>query len=395
MLSVKTKNIVKATVPALEQNGVTITKTFYKNMLGEHPELLNTFNKVNQQKGKQPAALAMTVLAAAKNIDDLSVLMPAVNQIGHKHRALQVQPAQYDIVGKYLLLAIKEVLGNAATPDIMTAWAEAYKVIADIFISVEKQMYKEAQWDSWKPFTVTKKTPVAKDIVEFCVEPVEGSGIELSKLKIIPGQYLTVKTHPTTHDNKYDALRHYSICSDSTDGGLKFSVKYEHGNIQDGLVSEYLHKYIKVGDTIELSAPAGDFELNQELIKQEEVPLVLVSAGVGATPLVAMLEFQLEHNPKRPVLWIQSSLNEESQAFKDHVNIILGKFDNAKAELVYTSTMPRIDGAYLEKHIASPSDVYICGSIEFMSSLMDALKQLGHEDKMIHYEPFGPKMSLA
>lgn len=125
MLSVNTRNIIKATVPVLEQHGVTITKTFYKNMLAENPSLLNVFNKVNQQKGRQPTALAMTVLAAAKNIDDLSVLLPAVNQIGHKHRALQIQPEQYDIVGKYLLLAIKEVLGTAATPEIVGAWAEA------------------------------------------------------------------------------------------------------------------------------------------------------------------------------------------------------------------------------------------------------------------------------
>lgn len=395
MLSVNTKNIVKATVPVLEQHGVTITKIFYNNMLSENPVLLNTFNRVNQKKGRQPTALAMTVLAAAKNIDDLSVLLPAVNEIGQKHRALQVEPAQYDIVGKYLLLAIKEVLGSAATPEIIQAWGEAYKVIADIFISVEKEMYKKAAWPSWKPFVVTEKTHVADEIIEFVVKTAPGCDVDLSKLKIVPGQYLTVKTHPTTHDNEYDALRHYSICSESTEDGLKFAVKYEHGEEQDGLVSEYMHKFINVGDQIELSAPAGDFEMNKELIKQEEVPLVLISAGVGATPLVAMLEFQQKHNPKRPVLWIQSSNDEKSQAFKDHVIDLLSKFDHARSEIVHTESMPRIDGTFLEKHIPGHSDVYICGSIEFMETLMGALKDLGHHDQMIHYEPFGPKMSLA
>lgn len=241
---------------------------------------------------------------------------------------------------------------------------------------------------------MTEKKYVSDEVVEFVVNPVEGSGIDLSKLKITPGQYLTVKTHPTGHENQYDALRHYSICSDNTEGGLKFAVKYEHGSVQDGLVSEYLHKSVKIGDTIELSAPAGDFELTKQLINQDETPLVLVSAGVGATPLISMLEFQLENNPKRPVLWVQSATDEKNQPFKKHANELLSRFENAKSHIIYTSKMPRIDGAFLEAKIPKHSDVYVCGSMEFMSSIMDALKKLGHEDQMIHYEPFGPKMSL-
>ena len=99
---------------------------------------------------------------------------------------------QYDIVGKYLLLAIKEVLGTAATPEIVGAWAEAYKAIAGIFIDVESNLYKQASWASWKPFVVTEKKYVSDEVVEFVVNPVEGSGIDLSKLKITPGQYLSL-----------------------------------------------------------------------------------------------------------------------------------------------------------------------------------------------------------
>ncbi|CDO91683.1 unnamed protein product [Kluyveromyces dobzhanskii CBS 2104] len=395
MLSVNTKNIIKTTIPVLEQHGVAITKTFYSNMLSENPDFLNTFNQVNQKKGRQPTALAMTVLAAAKNVDNLSVLLPTVKQIGHKHRALQIKPEQYDIVGHYLLLAIKEVLGTAATPEIINAWTETYKVIADIFISVENELYKEAAWPGWQPFVVSEKINVADQIVEFVVKPTSECGVDLSKLNIVPGQYLTVKTHPTTHDNKHDALRHYSICSASTENGLKFAVKYEHGVEQDGLVSEYLHKCIKTGDTIGISAPAGDFELSKELISQDKIPLVLISAGVGTTPLVAMLECQLQQNPKRPILWIQSSKNEQSQAFKTHVENLLSKFEGSvDSKFIHTDSMPRIDGDLLEKTIPSNSDVYICGSVEFMSILIVTLKNLGHQNQMVHYEPFGPKMSL-
>ena len=131
MLSQETINIIKSTVPVLEEHGKTITTVFYKNMFAEHPELLNIFNHANQSQGRQQTALANTVYAAAANIDNLEAIVPAVIQIGHKHRSLGILPEHYPIVGEHLLGAIKEVLGDAATPEIIDAWADAYGVIAD------------------------------------------------------------------------------------------------------------------------------------------------------------------------------------------------------------------------------------------------------------------------
>lgn len=394
MLSPATRTIIKATVPVLEQYGTEITTTFYKNMLGEHTELLNIFNRINQKKGAQPTALATTVLAAAKNIDDLSPLLGHVKQIGHKHRALQIKPEHYPIVGEYLLKAIKEVLGDAATPEIINAWGEAYNEIANVFISVEKEMYAEAAWDSWKPFTVTSKDLVSSDIYEFTVSADAGTGIDLAKLPIVAGQYITVNTHPTIQDNQYDALRHYSLCSVDPSKGLKFAVKLEtsKGN-PEGLVSEYLHEKVNVGDKVKLSAPAGDFALNEKLINQNEIPLVLLSAGVGVTPILAMLEQQIKSNPKRPIYWIQSSRDVKDQAFKKHVDELLSKCENVQKEIVHTNKTERINADFLESKVPAHSDVYICGSLEFMKGMISHLKSLEHQDDMIHYEPFGPKMS--
>lgn len=396
MLSAQTRAIVKATVPVLEKQGTAITKVFYKNMLNEHKELLNIFNRVNQAKGAQPTALATTVLAAAKHIDDLSVLLPHVEQIGHKHRALQIKPEHYPIVGEYLLKAIKETLGAAATPDILGAWGEAYGAIADIFISVEDRMYKEAAWAGWKPFEVVARERVASDIVEFTVKAKPESGIDLSKLPIVAGQYLTVNTHPTEQGNTYDALRHYSICSVSTDGGLRFSVKLEAAEGKPiGLVSEHLHNHVSVGDQILLSAPAGDFALSKDLVHQNDIPLVLLGSGVGVTPLLAMLEEQVIANPDRPVYWIQSAYDEERLAFKEHVDELLAKVSKGKKVVVLTSSQPRIDGEFLAKEVPAGSDVYLCGSLDFMTSMISHFDVLEHQNDRIHYEPFGPKMSTV
>ena len=141
MLSQQTINIVKSTVPVLEVHGVAITTTFYKNLFEAHPELLNIFNHANQAKGRQQTALANTVYAAAVHIDNLAAIIPVVKQIGQKHVSLGIKPEHYPIVGEHLLGAIKEVLGDAATDEIINAWAEAYGVIADAFISVEEEMY--------------------------------------------------------------------------------------------------------------------------------------------------------------------------------------------------------------------------------------------------------------
>lgn len=142
MLDQKTIEIVKSTVPALKAHGEEITKTFYKNMFENNPEVRLLFNMERQASGEQPKALAMAVLAAAQNIDNLEAILPVVKKIGERHCDVQIKEEHYPIVGANLLGAIKEVLGEAATEDIIEAWGKAYGVIAEIFIDVEKEIYQ-------------------------------------------------------------------------------------------------------------------------------------------------------------------------------------------------------------------------------------------------------------
>ena len=141
MLSQKTIDIVKSTVPVLKEHGMEITTTFYKTMFKNNPEVKSMFNMNKQESGEQPKALAMTILAAAQNIDNLEILLPAVKKIGQIHVNTNVKPEHYPIVGKNLLLAIKEVLGDEATDEVLQAWSEAYEVISQVFIDVEKDIY--------------------------------------------------------------------------------------------------------------------------------------------------------------------------------------------------------------------------------------------------------------
>ena len=390
MASPKTLEIVKATVPVLEEHGTAITTVFYKNMFNQHPELLDIFNETNQKLGRQQTALAMTVLAAVKHLDKLAVLLPQVTQISHKHRALQILPEHYPIVGHHLVGAIKEVLGEAANDDIIDAWTEAYDEIADVFIQLEKTMYEQEMWEGFAPFKITKKVEAATDIAAFTVVPANDD-IDLSKLSLSAGQYITVKADP--EDSDHLALRHYSLYSATSDKGIQFAVRRDNRNEHYGLVSNHLHDHLDVGDTILLSAPAGDFELNQDLIQQNDIPLVLVSAGVGVTPILSMLEAQVTANPKRPIVWVYACQNKEHHAFDSKVNELLAAADNVEKHIFYFESGQILDEAWLA-NLPKPADIYVCGSMMFMESIIDGLMALDHGVDSVHYEPFGPKMSL-
>ena len=366
-------------------------------MFEAHPELLDIFNETNQKLGRQQTALAMTVLAAAKHLDKLATLLPQVTQISHKHRALQILPEHYPIVGKHLIGAIKEVLGSAATDDIINAWTEAYDEIASVFIQIEHSMYEEAMWQGFAPFTITDKRAAATDIAAFTVEPVNdrskpAQDIDLSKLNLTAGQYITVKTDPK--DSDHIALRHYSLYSASSEKGIQFAVRRDNRNEHHGLVSNYLHDHLEIGDTVLLSAPAGDFALNQNLVQQNEIPLVLMSAGVGVTPVLSMLEAQVSANPKRPIIWVYACQNKAHHAFAAEVDKLLEMAETVETHLFYFDSGQILDEAWLAK-LPKPADIYVCGSMPFMESMIDGLMALDHGVDSVHYEPFGPKMSLG
>lgn len=383
MLSEQTKEIVKQTVPVLEQYGNEITKVFYQRMFEAHPELLNIFNKSNQKQGKQQTALAQTVLAAAKHIDHLEVIVPNVNQIAHKHRALQVKEEHYPIVGEFLLKAIKEVLGDAATDDIMNAWEEAYGEIAGVFIQMEKSMYEAAAWDDFKSFKIANIEDQGTSMKSFEVEPVNNIKIP----ELVAGQYITVRIKPTNDDNL--ALRHYSIYSVKNDGKIRFAVKREGEGEKKGLVSHDLHDKYSIGDTIELSAPAGDFKVESEKGKT----LLLLSSGAGVTPMFAMLEDEAYKG--RNVHFVHVNEAEKDVPFKEEVDALNAMNENVEVTYHLKEKDGYLTSNELSNWINEDVDIYLCGGITFMDTIFDELEKLNIGQADLHFEPFGPKMSIT
>jgi nitric oxide dioxygenase len=403
-LSKKTMEIVKSTVPVLEQHGEQITKWFYQSMLSNHPELLNIFNHANQKQGRQQRALAQAIYNAAKHIDQLEAIMPVVKQIAHKHCSLGIKPEHYPIVGKHLLLAMKEVLKEAATDEIINAWAEAYEAIADVFINVEAQLYEEAAskrggWKDFRRFIVQKKVKESDVITSFYFVPEDGGEIS----NYLPGQYVSVRV--SIPGEKYTHIRQYSLSDAPGKGYYRISVKREAATADKpaGIVSNYLHDHVQEGDVLELSAPFGVFTLDMT----KETPVVLISGGVGITPLFSMASTLVSRQPKRQVTFIHAAINGNVHAFDQELRR-LAEYPAFSYHVCYQSPSEKdrqhpyfgkegfIDLPWIQSVVSNKeADFYFCGPIPFMKTVYHALKEWGVSDENIHYEFFGPAGDLT
>lgn len=397
-LSQKTIDIIKSTAPVLKEHGVTITSVFYKNMFESHPELLNIFNHANQSKGRQQTALANMVYAAAQNIDRLEEVLPAVRMVAHKHRSLAVKPEHYPIVGEHLLGAIKEVLGDAATDDIINAWAEAYGVIAQAFIDTESELYDAAEsqeggWSDFKEFEVVKKEKESEVITSFYLKPKNGGQVPTYE----PGQYITVRVH--IPGEKYAMNRQYSLSCAPRHDYFRISVKKESDATPYGKVSNFLHGEVEAGDVIEVSAPAGVFILNRE----ENAPIALISGGVGITPLMSMMESLAKDKTKREVTFIHAARSGNVHAFREEAARWIGELENGHLYFGYSQPDTEDHGHHftgiiskqmLLNTVTKDTICYVCGPVPFLQHVVLMLTEMGLPEDHVRYEFFGPAMDL-
>ena len=403
LLDSKTIEIVKSTAPVLKQHSGPIGKRFYELLFRKAPELLNVFNQSNQKRGIQQEALGYVVYAAGEHITDLESLNSVIRRITEKHRALGIKAEQYPIVGETLLEAVKDVLGNAATDEIINAWKQAYGYIADAFIRIEEELYKKTEsqpggWSGFRQFIVSKKERETDEVISFYLKPQDGGALATYKA----GQYLTIKAD--IPGQPYAHIRHYSLSEAPGKDYYRISVKREDAvhNDPEGVVSHYLHDQVQEGDTLLFSAPAGDFILNSG-----DRPVVLISAGIGITPLLSMLNDIENTSPQREVIFVHATSNSKRHAFKTHVNELAGSKNRVKSFVCYDSPTDEdrlAKGFYKDGRIdlnvlssimpTEPAEYYFCGSVPFMESIAKMLRHLNIPKEDFHYESFSPLAML-
>lgn len=394
--------IVKSTVPLIQEVGSELTKHFYGLLFAENPELKNVFNMVSQANGRQQSTLAASILAYAANIDKLEAIGGEVDKIAAKHFSLDIQPEHYPIVGRNLLKAIQEVLGDdIATAEVMAAWAEAYEVLANILIGVEKSLYdasKEGEgWLGFKEFKVMKKVEESNEITSFYLQPLDGKKLPAYKA----GQFISIKINDEALE--YTEIRQYSLSESHRLSEYRISVKQEPSAVEgvpQGLVSNHLHRSVKEGDILPVHMPTGDF-----YIKDTDRPIVLISGGVGVTPMLSMLNDLVLREDTRELTWIHGTRNRNTHAFREHVQGLSRDLKNLKSIVFYDDIQGATSGddyhyegyitpEHLERYCALESEFYFCGPLPFMNAVYKHLKQLNVKDEQLHFEVFGPSSTL-
>lgn len=405
--------LIKATVPILREGGETLTKHFYKMMLSEFPSVRPLFNTANQASGRQPRALAASVLAYAENIDQLQNLGPVAAQIVNKHVALQVQPEQYPIVGGCLLRSIREVLGpQVATDAVIDAWAAAYGQLADILIGAEKKAYDEAAaavggWRGARSFTVAKKVKESTNITSFYLEPADAA-TNKAVISYLPGQYLGLQLYVGDATNpdaeKRELRRNYSISQAADGKSLRITVKREEG----GVASTYLHDTVQEGDALNVFPPAGCFTFDSDkTFATSTRSTVFLTAGVGITPAMAMLQHASAALKAtgaadpigKDVRFVHYAKSPAHQAFAKDVEAIVATHPNTMRSHYYyggsSASAAHSFDEWLVPSCAATTDVYLLGPAGFMRAMKEGLEGCGVPTENIKYEFFGPAEALA
>lgn len=415
MISAEARPYIDASVPVLRTHGLAITTAFYANMFAAHPELTNLFNMGNQASGVQQQSLAAAVFAYAANIDNAAALEPVIQRIVHKHVSIGIREEHYPIVGHFLLGAIEQVLGDAATPALIAAWDEAYSELAGALISVEKAMYQRAgitpgQLRSVRIVDIRNESD---DVKSFVLEAVDGQPLPSFE----PGQYVSVSI---TFADGSTQLRQYSLSDAAEPQHMRISVKREreHSAHPAGRVSNWLHDEVGQGSTLQITHPFGDFTPDAT----SAAPIVLLSAGIGITPMISVLNRIAQVHPWREVIFGHAARSKGAHSHRTDVATAKASMPNLQVTSFYEElhehdaddasdsaaiggvkgaiqcTMPstilhgRMDITKLPRWSRVDTDVYLCGPRDFMHDQWRALLEIGIPVKHLHREVFGPEL---
>lgn len=394
MLSAASRPYIDASVPVLRDHGLAITRHFYASMFAAHPELRDLFNMGNQASGAQQQSLASAVFAYAANIDNAAALAPVMERIVHKHVSVGITPAHYPIVGRHLLAAIKDVLGDAATPELIAAWDEAYWLLAGELIAAEARLSERthAPLGALRELVVTDVDRETEHIVSYYLQTPEGT----SPGDFLPGQYVSVAV--TLPDGLHQR-RQYSLSDAPAAPHWRITVKREDATNGKpaGQVSNWLHANLKAGDRVRVSPPYGEFTTQLDAAH----PLVLLSAGVGITPMMSMLATLAANGSRREIVFAHAARNASHVALRRQwlhagtqlPNLRIATFfetpqANEREGIDYTFA-GRMDVSRLS--LPDGADYLLCGPTPFMQTQRRALRDLGVPAERIHREVFGPE----
>ncbi|KUN14390.1 hemin transporter [Streptomyces corchorusii] len=400
MLSAQSVPVVRATLPAVGASLTTITDHFYQRLFEERPELLlNLFNRTNQVNGSQREALAGAVAAFATLLVERPDERPdaILSRIANKHVSLGITADSYPLVGRHLLAAVAEVLGDAVTPEVAAAWDEVYWLMANALIATEARLYAAAgvaDGDVWRKMVVTERHEQSPDAVSLVLSPADGGPARPFK----PGQYVSVRVELPDGARQ---IRQYSLSTAPGRDTWRITVKRERsadGTVPDGEVSSWLHANAKEGYVLDVSLPAGDL-----ILSEADTPLVLASAGIGITPMLSMLDHLGRTDATRPVTVLHADRSPRHHIHRAEQAQLVDRIPGADLHLWYENDAHHVTGPQIysgravldDLNLTGDTTAYLCGPLPFMRAVRGQLLAKGLHPSAIHYEVFGPDLWLS
>ena len=248
-------------------------------------------------------------------------------------------------------------------------------------------------WTGFRRLAVTGIERESDSVISIRLEDPDGAPLPGAR----PGQYLTLRIEPDTE--RASVLRNYSLSGPPGVGYYRITVKRE----QHGTASGYLHTRLSVGDRLDVAAPRGTF-----ILDGTAAPVLLISAGIGATPVMAMLQALSAERAEREVWWLHVARSSHEHAFAAEARALLASLPNVHARVYYSRPDPndveardfdrpgRLTAALLTELDPPPSaESYLCGPAPFMTEISAGLAAIGLDASHIHTEPFGPAPGLT
>ncbi|MER6680039.1 MOSC and FAD-binding oxidoreductase domain-containing protein [Streptomyces olivaceoviridis] len=238
-------------------------------------------------------------------------------------------------------------------------------------------------WPGFKTMRVARIVPETPAVSSIYLKTTDGTPLPEAR----PGQYLSLRL-PVADDAP--EVRTYSLSSTPEEGTYRISVKHE----PHGKVSSYIHTRLRPGDLLGVASPRGTF-----VLQEGTRPIALISAGIGATPVLAMLHRLAAVGDPRPVWWIHTAHDRTHHAFADETHTLLGQLPNAHEHIYYTGEIARPERSYITQGrptasslavlgIPADADAYLCGPPAFMDDVAGFLRDRGLSPERIHTEQF-------
>jgi ferredoxin-NADP reductase/MOSC domain-containing protein YiiM/ferredoxin len=246
-------------------------------------------------------------------------------------------------------------------------------------------------WPGFTRLTVAAIERESDEAISIRLEEPGGAALPAAR----PGQYLTVRIQPEGRS----VLRNYSMSGPPGAGSYRITVKREH----NGTASGYLHTQLAVGDQLDIAAPRGTF-----ILDPTHAPVLLISAGIGATPVLAMLHALAQEHSDREIWWLHGARSRRDHCFATEARTLLASLPNVRAHVYYSRPGPddpegrdydrvgRLTPSLLaELEPPRDAEAYLCGPTPFMDEISAGLAAMGIDAARIHTEPFGPAPGLT